>query len=174
MHEDDYGVLEQVDDRVSLRFIRRLRQPPLTVWRALTEPDDLAAWFPTTIDGDRRAGARLRFSHRDNAAPPFDGEMLAYEPTSLIELRWGEEILRFELEPDGAGGTVLTFTDTFAEVGKAARDGAGWHACLDLLALVAGGKSAPWSPGERWRQLIGDYRERLGAEASTIGPPTGR
>ena len=28
---------------------------------------------------------------------------------------------------------VLRFSATFDELGKVARDGAGWHACLDLL-----------------------------------------
>ncbi len=37
---------------------------------------------------------------------------------------------RIELQADGAG-TLLTLTDTFDDLGKAARDGAGWHECLD-------------------------------------------
>ena len=43
-----YGRLEQVDGRSRLQFSRALGHPPETVWRALTEPEHLAAWFPTT------------------------------------------------------------------------------------------------------------------------------
>jgi hypothetical protein len=79
-------------------------------------------------------------------------------------------MLRFELRPDG-DGSVLTFLNTFDELGKAARDGAGWHACLDLLEHHLTGETAPWDPGERWQQVHPSYVERFGPEASTIGPP---
>ena len=167
----DQGELERREDgRVVLRFARRLSHPPPQVWAALTEPDQLDAWFPTTIDGDRAAGAKLRFCHRDGAGPAFEGEMLAFRPPVLMELRWGEDVLRFELEPDGEG-TLLRLSDTFEEVGRAARDGAGWHTCLDLLAWRVGGEPAPWSSADRWKQVHPDYVERFGPEASSIGPP---
>jgi uncharacterized protein YndB with AHSA1/START domain len=169
--DQGHGQLERGEQRLLLRFKRRLAHPPQTVWRALTEPDRLAAWFPTTLEGDRVAGAPLRFALRDRVGEPFAGEMLAFEPPRLMELRWGEEILRFELEPDGEQGCVLVLTDTFDELGKAARDGAGWHTCLDLLAYEAAGRPAPWSAADRWRQVHGEYVERFGPDAATIGPP---
>jgi hypothetical protein len=136
----------------------------------VTEPEHLAAWFPQTIEGERKAGAHLRFGPTDGEGPAFDGEMLAYDPPSLMELLWGTDTLRIELQPDG-GGTVLTLIDTFDELGKAARDAAGWHACLDLLGYDLSGSKAPWSSPERWKQVHDAYVERLGPEASTIGPP---
>ena len=166
----DLGELEHQGDTVLLRFTRRLEHPPEKVWRALVEPEHLAAWFPTTIDGDRAAGARLRFRHRDDIVEPFEGEMLAFEPPSLLELQWGPDVLRFELEAAGAG-TLLRFTDTLEALGKAARDGAGWHECLDRLACELAGQTPAWAPAERWQQVHARYLERLGPEAATIGPP---
>jgi uncharacterized protein YndB with AHSA1/START domain len=166
----DLGELECHGDTALLRFTRRLARPPEKVWRALVEPEHLAAWFPTTIDGERAAGARLRFRHRDDMFEPFDGEMLAFEPPSLLELRWGPDILRFELEADG-GGTLLVFTDTLEELGKAARDGAGWHECLERLAYELAGETPPSGSADRWRQVHPEYVERLGAQAAAIGPP---
>jgi uncharacterized protein YndB with AHSA1/START domain len=167
----DHGTLEQTGDRPVLRFMRRLAHPRERVWRTLTQEDHLAAWFPTTIEGALAPGASLRFSHTDQVVPPFDGEMLAFEPPALMELRWGDDVLRFELEPDGPDGCVLVFTATFDELGKAARDGAGWHACLDLLACEADGRKAPWSSADRWRQVHEGYKQRFGSQAATIGPP---
>jgi uncharacterized protein YndB with AHSA1/START domain len=168
------GQLEQSDGRWRLRFTRRLPHPPEKVWRALTEPEHLAAWFPTDIEGKRVAGAALRFVFRNGEGPAIDGEMIAYDPPSVLELRWGnEETLRFELRPDGEG-SVLTFLNTFDELGKAARDAAGWHACLDALAHHLDGTEAPAKPAERWQQLHRSYIERFGPEAATIGPPEGR
>jgi uncharacterized protein YndB with AHSA1/START domain len=167
---EHFGVLERGAGEVTLRFVRRLPHPPGKVWRALTEQDHLAAWFPTTIEGERAAGSRLRFSFPGMQAPPFDGEMLAFDPPELMELMWGDERLRFELAPDGAG-TLLTFTASFAELGKAARDGAGWHVCLDLLGYDLGGAKAPWARSDRWRVVHGEYVARFGPEAAIIGPP---
>jgi uncharacterized protein YndB with AHSA1/START domain len=168
--DDDYGVLDNSAGRATVRFTRRLDHPPATVWRALTEPGHLAAWFPTTIDGERATGAKLSFAFRDVDMPPMDGEMLAFDPPSLLELIWGDEHLRFELSADGIG-TLLRFTASFDELGRAARDGAGWHSCLDLLGCDLSGQDAPWAPGERWRQVHPGYVRRFGPAAATIGPP---
>jgi uncharacterized protein YndB with AHSA1/START domain len=166
----ELGELERDGATVRLRFSRRLEHAQEKVWRALVEPEHLAAWFPTTIEGERTAGARLRFRHRDDLAEPMDGEMLAFEPTSLLEFRWGPDVLRFELEADD-GATVLLFTDTMQEIGKAARDGAGWHECLERLGYELSDEAPPIAPADRWRQLHRRYVERLGPEAATIGPP---
>src|SRR5207249_5536624 len=102
------------------------------------------------IQGERAAGAPLRFVHRDGAGPTIEGEMIRYDPPSVLELTWGGDVLLFELRPDGEG-TLLTFVNTFDELGKAARDAAGWHACLDLLGHELSQEEAPWTPGERWQ-----------------------
>ncbi len=167
---EDLGRLERRDGQVLLTFTRRLPYPAPTVWRMLTEPEHLAAWFPTTIEGERAAGARLRFSFRDMEADPFDGEMLAFDPPSVMELRWGVDILRFVLEPRGAE-TVLVLSAALDEIGKTARDGAGWHSCLCLLAYEVAGRSAPLSASDHWKELRSTYADRFGPEASTIGPP---
>jgi len=168
---DDLGTLTRRDGRAELRFTRHLAHPPEKVWRALTEPEHLEAWFPTTIEGERAAGAPLRFAFRDVAMPAMAGEMLACEPPTLLEMNWGGDVLRFDLRPDG-GGCVLDFTCRFDELGKAARDGAGWHACFDMLAHELGGTPAPWkSSADRWREVRDAYVERFGPEASSSPPP---
>ena len=56
-NEDDLGTLERAGDHSVLRYRRRLSHPPDKVWRALTEDEHLTAWFPTTVEGRRAAGA---------------------------------------------------------------------------------------------------------------------
>lgn len=171
-HINVYGALEQVDGRWQLRFRRKLPHSPEKVWRALTEPEHLVAWFPTDIEGERAAGAPLRFRFREGEGPAIDGEMIQFDPPVALEFRWGQhETLRFELQPD-ADGCLLTFVNRFDELGKAARDAAGWHSCLDALGHHLTGQPAPWTPQERWRQVHRSYVERLGPDAATIGPPT--
>ena len=102
---------------------------------------------------------------------PIDGQMLRNEPPKVLEFRWGnDETLRFDLQPDGEA-TLLTFVNTFDELGKAARDAVGWHTCLDVLAYHLDGQTPPWTIGERWRQVHARYVATLGLEAATIGPP---
>lgn len=171
MNDTDLGTLEKQDDKWSVIFTRRLRHSPDKVWRAVTEPEHMAAWFPDEMVGDRRAGAPLKFvsAHGDG----FEGEMLVFEPPTVMELLWGTDRLRIEVRPDDRGdGTILTLTDTFAELGKAARDAAGWHECLDRLAAALDGtEPAKW--GAHWKDVNAVYVERFGPEASTIGPPPG-
>jgi hypothetical protein len=96
--------------------------------------------------------------------------MLVYEPPSVLEFRWGNDILRFELQPVD-GGTLLTFVDTFDELGRAARDAAGWHVCLDDLAAHLDGQVVLGPAAERWPTVHEEYVQRFGPEAATIGPP---
>jgi uncharacterized protein YndB with AHSA1/START domain len=166
----DLGTLERGDGQVRLIFTRRFPHPPGKVWRALTEAEHLAAWFPTTVEGDLTAGATLRFAFRELTLPAFDGVMLACVPPRLLEFAWGDEQLRFELAADGEA-TVLSFSASFAEIGRAARDAAGWHTCLDLLGFELADQEAPWRQDEHWRVVHGEYVRALGPEAATIGPP---
>ena len=157
------GTLEAVGDRWRLRFTRRLAHTPDKVWRAIVEPAHRDAWFPQRIVGDWSVGAALKF---ESEYGDFDGEVLAYEPPSLVEFRWGTDQIRLEVRPDGEG-TLLTLLDTFDEQGKAARDAAGWHVCLDALeSSLDGRKSA-----SEWKAVHPRYVAEFGAEASTIDPP---
>jgi len=164
------GDLEKIDDRWRLRFTRRLQHAPDTVWRAITEPEHLEAWFPDRIIGEWTVGSRLRFESRGGEFPAFDGEVLACEYPSLLMFRWGPDTIRLEIVPDATGCT-LVLIDTIDELGKAARDAAGWHACLDVLEHHLNGATAPWTPGERWADVHSGYIEKFGPAASTIGPP---
>jgi uncharacterized protein YndB with AHSA1/START domain len=165
------GQLEEVGDGWRLRFTRRLAHSPETLWRAITEAEHLKAWFPDEIEGNFEPGGVVRFvsPYRPNSV--FEGEIIEFDPPSVLEFRWDtNETLRFEIRPEGTG-SVLTFLDTFDELGKAARDGAGWHACLDALGYDLDGATPPRDPGAHWNDLHRGYVERLGPEAATIGPP---
>ncbi len=168
-----FGDVEQTEAGAwQLRFTRLLRHPQEKVWRAITEAEQLAHWFPTTIEGERRAGAPLRFSFPEHRYPPFDGEMTAFEPPAVMEFRWGPDVVRIELRPV-PGGTELTLLDTLEERGKAARDGAGWHTCLDALQAALQGHERAREQLSRpdWSELHAHYVHSFGPEAATVGPP---
>jgi uncharacterized protein YndB with AHSA1/START domain len=167
------GELERRGEAWTLRFTRRLRHPAEKVWRALTEREHLQQWFPQRVVGEWRPGAALRFEDADPGVPTCAGEVIACEAPSLLEFTWGTDRLRFEISPHGTE-CVLTLIDTIDTVEKAARDGAGWHACLDVLEHVLDGRPAPWDPGQRWSAVHPRYVQKFGPEAAVIGPPPGR
>jgi uncharacterized protein YndB with AHSA1/START domain len=163
------GRLEDIDGRWRLRFTRQLAHPRERVWRAVTQQEHLAAWFPQRIRGAWAAGAELTFSDPQGRGPDFTGKVLMYQPPSLVEFSWGTDVIRLELAEHGDGCT-LTLIDMIDEIGKAARDAAGWHTVLDRLEHHLDGTDAPWS-AERWRAVHAGYVVGFGKEASVIGPP---
>ena len=179
------GDLERAGDQWKLRFTRELPHPAEMVWRAVTEPGHLEAWFPHRIIGEWAVGARLTFEARGGEHPAFDGEVLAWDPPSLLEFRWGTDVIRFEVKPHengAAAGCTFVLTDAFDELGKAARDSAGWHTCLDYLEHHLNGTTPPWATGpgtgyvhdrarRHWSEVHAGYVEKFGEAASAIGPP---
>lgn len=170
--DDAYGTMSAEDGSYVLRFERRLSHPVETVWHALTDPAALTHWFPQDLDGTFAPDAKVRFVFRDDegygSLSPFDGEVLEYDPPRLLAYSWGPDVLRWELRADG-DGCLLIFTDTLDEQGKAARDGAGWHVCLDYLQAWMDGAGKP--PADLWKQLHPGYVDRFGPAAATLGPP---
>lgn len=169
------GQLERVDaGRVRLRFTRPLAHPVEKVWRFITEPEHLRHWFPATIHGEFVVGAALRFAFGPDDDAPTSGRVLAVEPPKVLEFTWEDaphvDVIRIELEPTGDDGCVLTFLDTIDEIGRAARDGTGWHVCLDALEQHLDGEPVDDDP-EAWQRVHPRYVAAFGPEASAIGPP---
>jgi uncharacterized protein YndB with AHSA1/START domain len=54
-------VFETEEGRVAIRFVRLVPHPPEKVWRAITDPEQLAVWFPAVVELDRAAGSVLFF-----------------------------------------------------------------------------------------------------------------
>ena len=169
----DQGQLEQAGERTRLRYTRSLNHAPDKVWGALTQRDQLAHWFPDGSPvGDFVVGATLQFGANNESGPNFTGDVITVDPPRVLEFMWGDDALRFELRPDGKG-TLLTFTATFDELGKAARDGAGWHTCIENLVHALDGTEPPADGAAHWRAIYADYQQRLGPDASTMGIPEG-
>src|SRR5579871_1795060 len=97
--------LEQREGGWQLRFVRKLPHSVDKVWRAITDPDHLRTWFPDRIVvSEWKRGAPLKFITQFG---DFDGEVLTVQPPTLLEFRWGNDHLRFEVTAEGPG-SVLT------------------------------------------------------------------
>lgn len=107
-----------------LRLERRLRHRPEKVWRALTEPGELAHWFPAAVEGVPDEGAALRFVFRDGARPSAAGRITEWDPPRRLAYTMGAETLRWELSPLPDDGCLLVFT-TEVQWSAAANDNGG-------------------------------------------------
>lgn len=164
MTTTDLGSLVSDTDRPTIRFERRLRAPLERVWRAVTDADEMARWFPARVVGAREVGAALQFPFEDGEADTFDGEVTAWEPMRVFAFTWNGDELRIELEPDG-DATRLVFTQSIHHLTEAARTSSGWHVCLaDLDAHLGGTAPAP----DGWKPLYFEYLERMGPPLPTV------
>ncbi|GAA1570422.1 hypothetical protein GCM10009789_24940 [Kribbella sancticallisti] len=139
--------LTSKDGRTVLRMERALAHPPEKVWRALTEPTELAGWFPAAVELDLRLDGRIEFTFEEGEDdfvedPDNTGVIRAYDPPRLLEYNWGAEIQRWELTPTDAG-CLLTLTATYDDRPGSASFTAGWTMCFDALDRVLGGGQVP-------------------------------
>jgi uncharacterized protein YndB with AHSA1/START domain len=156
-------------ERPVIRLERQLSDPPAVVWKALTEPDLLASWFPCQVlveDGTWRVGATLTFPFPPEVIEmTLTGTVLELDAPHRLSYTWGPETLRFELH-DADGGTKLVLTDELDPPG-AARNAAGWDDCLDRLAGRAPVEGS-WRP--RFERYAAMFEPRIGPQE---GPPDG-
>src|ERR1017187_5686769 len=71
---------------------------------ASPEPGPLKQGFPQRFSGGWGVGGVVTF-HKD-LTPDFHGEVLAYAPPSLLEFRWGTDVIRLEIEERDGGCTL--------------------------------------------------------------------
>jgi uncharacterized protein YndB with AHSA1/START domain len=160
------GTVEPVGDgRYAIAFERRLAHPPPRVWRALTTPDELIAWWGEA-DVDLRAGGRfaIRWHNTDDQGNSvvMHATIAELEPERVLVLDGdvhGE--LRWELRPDG-DGTLLSFRSTLElDPDFLTKVPAGWHYHLDALAGHLEGREADLVELPGWERLDAAYAEKI-------------
>jgi uncharacterized protein YndB with AHSA1/START domain len=171
-----HATYDNADERPTLQFERRLAYPVEAVWHAITEPSELVHWFPSQVAVDLRVGGAMEFTfeHMPLDAPSsMPGRVTELDPPRLFAFYWGEDHLRFELQPaDGGAGCRLRFTVVLETSDKAARDAAGWHQCLGALERHLSGAAVegPYESGQ-WQEHYAEYTRRgLPARAPVPDP----
>ena len=168
------AILQDHEGRSMLRFERRLHHRPEWVWQALTELDELRSWHPSPFTFERRVGSPLSYAPLPDGTE-LDGELVEYDPPRVLAYTWGDDLLRWELEPK-RDGCRLVLLHIFDDRFKAARDAAGWHLCLDALETRLAGASPGAPTGERaipggWPELNAVYEQRFGIPPEKATPP---
>ncbi|MFI6402186.1 SRPBCC family protein [Streptomyces sp. NPDC050548] len=153
MSVDLTGTYLTLDDgRPAVRFSRVYDQPLDRVWQFVTDPDQLAQWFPSRAEFEMRPGGTVTFSGDPNM-PESTGKVIAVDPPRHLSFEWGGDELHFDLEEVEEKRTRFTLTNVLSAADTASRNGAGWEVCLAALDAkargerVAGphaGAGAPW------------------------------
>jgi len=111
--------------------------PPARVWRALTDPAELSAWFKVTIEGAIAQGNEVRMTstHAGYEGQRFRVWFVELTPPRRLVWQWhpGEvdpavdysrepkTTVTFELEPSGRGTRVKLSETGFDEISLARR-----------------------------------------------------
>ena len=142
-----FGTVGTLDDGTKyVLFTRRLPHPIETVWAAITDPEELARWFPGIQLECREGGAfSIWFSEACEGPAHLTGTVTVYDPPNVLALG----TMRWELVADEED-CVVTFTDVLAFGDTTNKFDftnsvlAGWHKYVDMLEYaLAGGTGDP-------------------------------
>lgn len=163
--------IQKDGERWTLVLVRDLRHPPAKVWKAITDPEHLREWAP--FDADRNLGAVGAVKLSTVGAPTplvTEAQVKRADAPKVLEFNWGGQDLRWELEPQGGGGTRLTLWHNidrrFISMGAA-----GWHVCFDVLDRLLADQPIGRIVGPEalklsgWQRLHAEYAKQFGVEA---------
>ena len=165
--------VQKEGDKWTLVLVRELRHPPARVWKALTDPASLREWAP--FDADRSLGAvgPVSLTTVGTPTPQTSQTRVTRADGGVLEYRWGDQDMRWQLEPIG-GGTRLTLWHNI-DRGFISMGAAGWHICLDVLerfvaerpiGRIVGGEAMKFG----WPRLNAEYARRFGVDPPSWSP----
>jgi uncharacterized protein YndB with AHSA1/START domain len=158
-------------EKWTLVFVRELRHPPAKVWEAITDPEQLREWAP--YDSDRNLGT-VGTAHLSTVGAPSpqvsESRVKRADAPRVLEFNWGEQDIRFELQPLEGGRTRLTIWHNI-DRRYISMGAAGWHICLDVLDHILAGEPMKRLVGADaikfggWQRLNAEYAKQFGVES---------
>jgi uncharacterized protein YndB with AHSA1/START domain len=153
-------------DKWTLVLVRELRHPPTKVWQALTEPEHLREWAPFDADKSLASTGTVKLSTVGAPAPQVSETVVKRaEPPKLLQYSWGDNDLRWQLEPLGKG-TRLTLWHNI-DRRYISWGAAGWHICFDVLDAHLAGEPIGRMVGmetmkfDGWQRLQKEYAQQF-------------
>ena len=151
-HKD--GSFFRQGNSFGVRFERIFDHPVPTVWKALTDPGQMAKWLaPASIDGDTIC---LRLT-----GGTMGGRILQWKDNCLLEYQWYEgSVVRWELLGEGPGRCRLVFTHSVVPESQLQGAATGWHYHMDVLGLILDGEAPPQDAAKHWESISHDAAAR--------------
>lgn len=152
------AVIEKEENGFIAKFERHMKHPLEEVWSYLTDNDKLPKWFPELRVEDLRDGGIIKFNLQDGNF--IDMKIIDYKMFSVLELTWGEDSVRFELEQE-ADGCILILIEKLNKItAHTPKDLAGWHVCLDVISAVLDGRTIE-SRTDEWKKWFEKYTKAI-------------
>jgi uncharacterized protein YndB with AHSA1/START domain len=158
--------VQKAGDSWTLVLVRELRHPPTKVWQALTEPEHLREWAPFDADKSLASTGTVKLSTVGAPAPQVSETVVKRaEPPKLLQYSWGDNDLRWQLEPLGKG-TRLTLWHNI-DRRYISWGAAGWHICFDVLDAHLAGEPIGRMVGmetmkfDGWQRLQKEYAQQF-------------
>ena len=159
-------------DSWTLVLVRELRHSPTKVWQALTDPAQLREWAPFDADRNLDRTGPVTLSTVGTPTPQVsETRVTRAEAPKLLEYSWGDNAMRWELEPLD-NGTRLTLWHNIDRK-FIAMGAAGWHVCFDVLdrhlaghpiGRIVAGDAMKF---EGWQRLHSEYAKQFSSEQAS-------
>jgi uncharacterized protein YndB with AHSA1/START domain len=160
---------KQDGENWSLVLARELRHPPMKAWQALTDPAQLREWAPFDADTSLGSVGPAKLTTIGAPKPMVSAtQVTRAEAPKLLEYRWGDNEMRWQLEPLGSGTRLTLWTSINRN--WIAMGAAGWQICLDVLDHFIAGDPLGRMVGpetmqlEGWQRLTAEYAKQFGVE----------
>ena len=133
---------------------RRLEFSPQRVWKALTHAKEMTAWmkFPVKMNAEVGGTIYVDFGGRGS----MDGVICTFDAPRAFAWVWGDSLVRWEIEREGAG-VRLRFAHIGMKPDLMAGLTAGWQRFLDQLETHLDGVAR----ADRFQELEKEYAVEL-------------
>lgn len=179
-----HGTIEFTEDRVTYHYEWHLHHAISSVWKAITDPEQVAAWFGGRVEIDLKPGGAYISYHRGDMR--VVDRIVRLEPPKLLEHTFWAEVnpsalVTWELHPSEQDCVlVLSHSLSMADIQAArqrfgddpmvilSRNAAGWHHLLDKLGAALQSTELEWSE-QAQKELQTHYAAMLTSIAATAG-----
>jgi uncharacterized protein YndB with AHSA1/START domain len=163
------------EEKWTLILVRELHHPPEKVWQAITDPAHLREWAPFDANGNLgTVGNTVKLTTVGAPVPRItETTVTRAQAPELLEYKWGDFDMRWELEALGSGTRLTLWTNIghrFIAMGAA-----GWHICFDVLDHLLSGTPlgrivGPEAMKFGWQRLNTEYAQQFGVETPNWPP----
>ena len=148
----------------TVTFERRSKHSAKRLWRAITEPAEIAKWmdYPARVQLHRGGDYFVDFSRTNDGA--LDGIIIRVEPERVLTYAWGLSVVEWTLEDIPGAGCKYRMVHHGQDDRGEGEEGlpAGWHEFLDRFDLHLDGRYVtPAEQKANWERLKGPYLARL-------------